>query len=168
VTTRTATRGVLYVHSAPSALCPHIEWAAGGVLGNAVSLDWTPQGAQAGTYRAEFSWAADAGTAAAIASALRGWNQLRFEVTEEPTSGTEGSRFSYTPDLGVFHAVIGVHGDIMIPEDRLKAAVVKSALGDTTLNNEIDKLLGKPWDDELETFRYAGDGAPVRWLHQVV
>ena len=168
MTTRTATRGVLYVHSAPSALCPHIEWAAGGVLGNAVSLDWTLQGAQAGTYRAELSWAAEAGTAAALASALRGWNHLRFEVTEEPTAGTEGSRFSYTPDLGVFHAVTGVHGDIMIPEDRLKAAVVKAALGDTTLNNEIDKLLGKPWDDELETFRYAGDGAPVRWLHQVV
>ncbi len=168
MTTRTATRGVLYVHSAPSALCPHIEWAAGGVLGNAVSLDWTPQAAQAGTYRAEFSWAGEAGTAAAIASALRGWNHLRFEITEEPTHGTEGSRFSYTPALGVFHAVTGVHGDIMIPEDRLKAAVVKSALGDTTINNEIDKLLGKPWDDELETFRYAGDGAPVRWLHQVV
>jgi hypothetical protein len=168
VTTRTATRGVLYVHSAPSALCPHIEWAAGGVLGNAVSLDWTPQAAQAGTYRAEFSWAGEAGTAAAIASALRGWNHLRFEITEEPTHGTEGSRFSYTPALGVFHAVTGVHGDIMIPEDRLKAAVVKSALGDTTINTEIDKLLGKPWDDELETFRYAGDGAPVRWLHQVV
>ena len=168
MTTRTATRGVLYVHSAPSALCPHIEWAAGGVLGNAVSLEWTPQSAQAGTYRAELSWAAEAGTAAALASALRGWNHLRFEVTEEPTAGTEGSRFSYTPDLGVFHAVTGVHGDILIPEDRLKAAVVKAALGDTTLNNEIDKLLGKPWDDELETFRYAGDGAPVRWLHQVV
>ena len=168
MTTRTATRGVLYVHSAPSALCPHIEWAAGGVLGNAVSLEWTPQEAQAGTYRAELSWAGEAGTAAALASALRGWNHLRFEATEEPTAGTEGSRFSYTPDLGVFHAVTGVHGDIMIPEDRLKAAVVKAALGDTTLNNEIDKLLGKPWDDELETFRYAGDGAPVRWLHQVV
>jgi hypothetical protein len=138
------------------------------VLGNAVSLDWTPQPAQQGTYRAELSWAADAGTAAALASALRGWNHLRFEVTEEPTHGTEGSRFSFTPDLGVFHAVTGVHGDILIPEDRLKAAVVKSALGDTTINNEIDKLLGKPWDDELETFRYAGDGAPVRWLHQVV
>jgi hypothetical protein len=138
------------------------------VLGNAVSLEWTSQGAQAGTYRAELSWAAEAGTAAALASALRGWNHLRFEVTEEPTAGTEGSRFSYTPDLGVFHAVTGVHGDILIPEDRLKAAVVKAALGDTTLNNEIDKLLGKPWDDELETFRYAGDGAPVRWLHQVV
>jgi hypothetical protein len=168
VTTRHATRGVLYVHSAPSALCPHIEWAAGGVLGVPASLEWTPQPAQAGTYRAEYSWSADVGTAAALASALRGWNHLRFEVVEEPTAGSEGARFSCTPDLGVFHAVTGLHGDIMIPEDRLKAAVVKAALGETTLLNEIDKLLGKPWDDELETFRHAGDGAPVRWLHQVV
>jgi hypothetical protein len=168
VTTRHATRGVLYVHSAPSALCPHIEWATGGVLGVAVSLEWTPQSAQGGTYRAEYSWAGEAGTAASLASALRGWNHLRFEVTEEPTHSTEGARFSCTPDLGIFHAVTGLHGDIMIPEDRLKAAVVKAALGDTTLLNEIDKLLGKPWDDELETFRHAGDGAPVRWLHQVV
>ena len=96
------------------------------------------------------------------------WNHLRFEITEEPTASTEGSRFACTPDLGIFHAVTGLHGDIMIPEDRLKAAVVKAALGDTTLLLEIDKLLGKPWDDELETFRYAGEGAPVRWLHQVV
>ena len=166
--TRTATRGVLYVHSAPSALCPHIEWAVGGVLGAAVNPVWTPQPAQAGTYRTELSWAGEAGSAAAVASALRGWDRLRYEITEEPTPATEGARFSFTPDLGVFHAVTGVHGDIMIPEDRLKAAVVKAALGDTTLLNEIDKLLGKPWDDELETFRHAGDGAPVRWLHQVV
>jgi Protein of unknown function (DUF3145) len=168
LSSRTATRGVLYVHSAPSALCPHIEWAAGGVLGNAVSLEWTPQPAQSGTYRAELSWAGDVGSAAGIASALRGWNHLRFEITEEPSPASEGARFSYTPELGVFHAVTGLHGDIMIPEDRLKAAVVKAALGDTSLLVEVDKLLGKPWDDELETFRYAGDGAPVRWLHQVV
>jgi hypothetical protein len=168
VTTRHATRGVLYVHSAPSALCPHIEWAVGGALGVAVSLEWTPQGAQAGTYRAEYSWTGDSGTAAALTSALRGWNHLRFEVTEDATGASEGSRYSYTPDLGVFHAVTGLHGDIMIPEDRLRAAVVKTSLGDATLITEIDKLLGKPWDDELETFRHAGDGAPVRWLHQVV
>ncbi len=165
---RATTRGVLFVHSAPSALCPHVEWAVGGVLGVQVSLDWTAQPAQQGAYRAEMSWSGPAGSAAAITSALRGWEHLRFEVTEEPTSSTEGSRYSYTPSLGVFHAVTGLHGDILIPEDRLKAAVVKSALGDTTLPVEIDKLLGKPWDDELESFRYAGDGAPVRWLHQVV
>ncbi|TYL49633.1 DUF3145 domain-containing protein [Nocardioides sp. BGMRC 2183] len=159
---------MFYVHSAPSALCPHIEWAVGGVLGIAVSPDWIPQPAQAGTYRCEFSWTGSAGSAASMASALRGWNHVRFEVTEEPTAVTEGTRFSYTPDLGIFHAVTGLHGDIMIPEDRLKASAVRAALGETTLENEIDKLLGKPWDDELETFRHAGDGAPVRWLHQVV
>ncbi|MBD8869952.1 DUF3145 domain-containing protein [Nocardioides sp. MJB4] len=163
----TVTRGVLYVHSSPSALCPHIEWAVGGVLGVAVSLDWTPQPAQAGTYRAELSWTGDAGSAAAVASALRGWNHLRFEITEEPTPGTEGARYSYTPELGIFHGVTGLHGDLMIPEDRVKAAVVKAALGETTVLDEIDKLLGKRWDDELETFRHAGEGAPVRWLHQV-
>ena len=161
-------RGVLFVHASPSALCPHVEWAVGGVLGVGVDLSWTPQPAKVGSYRAELSWSGPAGTGARIASALRGWEHLLFEVTEDPSPSTEGARFSFTPELGVYHAVTGMHGDIMIPEDRLKAAVVKSALGDTTLNLEIDKLLGKPWDDELETFRYAGDGAPVRWLHQVV
>ena len=162
------TRGVLFVHSAPSALCPHIEWAVGGVLGVPITLAWTPQPAAQGTYRTELPWQGAVGTAATVASALRGWNHLRFEITEEPTAGSEGARYSYTPDLGVFHAVTGLHGDLMIPEDRLKAAVVKAALGETTLETAIDRLLGRAWDDELETFRHAGDGAPVRWLHQVV
>jgi len=168
VTSRVATRGVLYVHSAPSALCPHVEWAVAGVFGAPVSLSWIPQPAAAGTYRAEFSWQGEAGTAARVASALRGWNQLRFEITEEPSAGNEGARYSYTPALGVFHAVTGVHGDIMIPEDRLKAVVAKAAQGEAALDIEIELLLGRPWDDELETFRHAGEGAPVRWLHQVV
>ena len=166
--TRSATRGVVYVHSAPSALCPHVEWAIGGVLGHAPQIEWIPQPAQAGSYRMEYSWVGDQGSGADITSALRGWNHLSFEVTEEPTSGTEGARFCATPRLGVFHAVTGLHGDIMIPEDRLKAAVVKASLGETTLELEIDKLLGKPWDNELEPFRHAGDGVAVRWLHQVV
>jgi hypothetical protein len=162
------TRGVLFVHSAPSALCPHLEWAAGGVLGIPVDLTWTPQPAKAGTFRAEFSWNGPVGTGAKLASALRGWEHLLFEVTEEPTSISEGARYSFTPDLGVFHAVTGLHGDIMIPEDRLKAAVVKATIGELPLAEEIDKLVGKPWDEALEPFRYAGDGAPVRWLHKVV
>jgi hypothetical protein len=64
--------------------------------------------------------------------------------------------------------VIGVHGDVMVPEQRLKAAMDKAIRGDADLTDEVDTLLGRPWDDELEPFRYAGDGAPVRWLHQVV
>jgi hypothetical protein len=166
--THVVTRGVLFVHASPSALCPHVEWAVGGVLGAPTDLSWTPQPARTGTYRTELSWVGAVGTGAAIASALRGWQQLLFEVTEDPTAVSEGARFSFTPDLGVYHAVTGLHGDIMIPEDRLKAAVVKSAVGELSLLCEIDKLLGRDWDDALEPFRHAGEGAPVRWLHHVV
>src|SRR5437588_4192545 len=111
------TRGVLYVHSAPRALCPHVEWAVAGVLGVRVSLDWARQPAAPSTWRAELPWTAEPGTATRLASALRGWQLLRFEVTEEPSVGAEGERYSSTPDLGVFHAVTGVHGDIMVSED---------------------------------------------------
>ncbi len=161
-------RGVLFVHAAPAALCPHVEWAVAGVLGVSVDLSWTTQSAKTGAYRAELSWTGPSDTSARIASALRGWDQLLFEVTEDATAWSEGARYSSTPELGIFHAVTGIHGDIMIPEDRLKAAVVKAAIGDRPLLAEIDKLLGKAWDEALEPFRYAGDGAPVRWLHHVV
>lgn len=162
------TRGVLFIHSAPSALCPHIEWAAGGVFGVPVSLDWMPQPAEPASYRSEYSWAGPVGTGARLASALMGWQRTRFEVTEEPSTGSEGVRYSFTPTLGVFQAVTGVHGDILVPEERLKAAVVAEAMGGKDLATSIDALLGRPWDDELEPFRQAGEGAPVRWLHQVV
>jgi len=164
-----ATRGVVYVHSAPPALCPHVEWAVGGVLGMRVTLDWTQQPAAPGTVRGELSWQADAGTGARLASALRDWVHLRFEVTEEPSAGAEGERWSSTPTLGLFHATTGVHGDILVREDRLRAALARAATDPaTTVEAEMQGLLGKSWDDELESFRYAGDGAPVRWLHQVV
>ncbi len=166
--TGVVSRGVLFVHAAPSALCPHVEWAVGGALGAPVDISWTPQPARAGAYRAELSWTGPAGTSAKIVSALRGWERLLFEVTEDATGCSEGARYSCTPDLGVYHAVTGLHGDIMVPEDRLKAAVVKAAIGDLPLIIEIDRLLGKAWDEALEPFRYAGEGAPVRWLHHVV
>jgi hypothetical protein len=163
----TPTRGVLFVHAAPSALCPHVEWAIAGVVGTTSPLSWTPQPAAVGLYRTELSWQGPVGTAAAMTSALRSWERLMFEVTEDPTPGSEGMRYSSTPELGVFAATTGLHGDIMIPEERLRAAVVKAALGETTLEIEVDRLLGRPWDVALEPLRHAGEGAPVRWLHHV-
>ena len=38
------------------------------------------------------------------------------------------------------------------------------ALGGS-LEAELALLIGQPWDDELEPFRHAAAGAPVRWLH---
>lgn len=161
-------RGVFCVHSAPPALCPHVEWAVAGVLGVPASLTWADQPAAPGSLRAELHWEGKPGTAAGITSALRNWKLLRFEATEDATPGCDGVRYSVTPSLGVFSGAMGASGDIMVPEDRLRTVMANAAVGKTTLEIELDRLLGTPWDNELEPFRRAGDGAPVRWLHAAV
>ena len=87
-------RGVVYIHSAPRALCPHLEWAVGRALGRGVNFDWTDQPVLNGSRRAEYYWEGTAGTGAALATAIRGWEHLRFEVTEDPTPRSEGGRGS--------------------------------------------------------------------------
>lgn len=160
------TRGVLFVHSAPAALCPHIEWAAAEVLGSRVHLEWIDQPAAPGLLRAECSWVGRVGTGSRLASALRGWANLRYEVTEEASPGVDGGRWSHTPDLGIFHAQTDAHGNVVVPEDRVRAALEhRSDL--LAMRRALDLALGQAWDDELEPFRHAGSGAPVRWLHRV-
>ncbi len=159
--------GVLYVHSAPPALCPHIEWAVAGIVGAPVGMSWVGQPAAPGALRAQLTWRAHPGTAGAIASALAGWNRLRFEVTEDSSPGCDGVRHCYTPDLGLFTAVTGANGDIMVSEDRLRSVMLLASGGgtSTSLEAELGRLLGTAWDNELEPFRRAADGAPVRWLN---
>ena len=70
-------RGVIYVHSAPRALCPHVEWAAGRALGRAVNFDWREQPVLKGASRTEFFWEGERGTGAALASAQLGAARLR-------------------------------------------------------------------------------------------
>jgi Protein of unknown function (DUF3145) len=185
-------RGVLHVHCAPPALCPHIEWAVAGVLGVPASMPWVDQPAAPGSMRAELLWHGKAGAGGAITSALGSWNLIRFEVTEDASAGCDAVRYSHTPSLGTFSAVVAANGDVMIPENRLRAAMALAAsakTADSTLNDlrelhglrethaprhpalggsledELALLLGEPWDAELEPFRRAGDGAPVRWLN---
>jgi len=161
-------RGVVYVHSTPAALAPHAEWAVMGVLGADSGISWQPQPAAPGTLRCDFTWTGEPGTGARLASAFRGWPKIRFEVTEDPSPGYEGERFASTPALGLYRAVTGVNGDILVGEDRLRAAVARAIAEGTDVALEIERLLGQPWDEELEPFRRAGEGAPVRVLHQVV
>lgn len=158
-------RGVLYVHSAPPALCPHIEWAVAGIVGAPVALPWVGQPAAPGSLRAELDWHAREGSAAAIASALAGWNRLRFEVTEDASPGCDGVRYCYTPELGTFSASTGASGDVMISENRLRAAMSLAEAGQVSLEDQIARLLGTAWDEALEPFRRAAEGAPVRWLN---
>jgi len=44
--------------------------------------------------------------------------------------------------------------------------MARAAAGED-LANELRTLLGSAWDEELEAFRFAGEGAPVRWMHEV-
>src|SRR5690242_195644 len=70
---RVMTRGVVFVHSTPAALCPHITWALESVLETRLSIEWTRQPAGASLVRAEFPWSGVQGTGAKLASTLRGW-----------------------------------------------------------------------------------------------
>ncbi len=186
-------RGVLHVHSAPPALCPHIEWAVGGVLGVPVDLPWVDQPASPGALRAELAWQGRVGASASMTSALAAWNLARFEVTEEASPGCDAVRYSHTPALGTFSAVVAANGDVMVPEGRIRAAMALAASARTggagksggeaelgslrelhglrhpalggSLEAELSLLLGQQWDDELEPFRRAAAGAPVRWLN---
>lgn len=164
---RVMTRGVVFIHSAPIALCPHIAWALEGVLDTRVSLDWVPQPAQSGSMRTEFSWTGEAGTGALIASAMRGWDGLRYEVVEEASRGNDGMRWTHTPSLGIHQARVSANGDIVVNEDRLRTIVEQSAGVLATLHAELDRALGSSWDAELEEFRHAGEGAPATWMHKV-
>jgi hypothetical protein len=162
-----ATRGVVYIHSAPTSLCPHVTWALEAVLQHQLHLDWSSQPAGPRLLRTELSWTGETGTGARLASALRGWDHLRYEVTEDPSPGADGSRWAYTPALGVHHTWISAAGDALVHEEQIRGAMARANGVNGRLEDELDLVLGGPWDRELEPFRYAGDGAPVRWLHKV-
>lgn len=161
-----ASRGVVYVHSCPAAVCPHVEWALSSVLSTRVSLSWTAQPAAPGALRAECVWSGRPGTAAKLAAALRAWPMLRFEVTEDPCPGCDGERIVYVPGRGVFRTSVSANGDVMVNEERLRA-LLDTARTAEDFTHALDRLLGSAWDNELEPYRHAGDGAPVTWLHQV-
>jgi hypothetical protein len=188
-------RGVLQIHSAPPALSPHIEWAVAGIFAVPVKLHWIDQPAAPGTVRTELTWQGRPGLSGEIASALAAWELLRFEVTEDASAGCDAVRYSCTPTLGIFSTTVSANGDVMISENRLRAAMTLAAgaavaagpgggpgsadqlgalrerhgprhpaLGGS-LEAELSLLLGEAWDAELEPFRHASAGAPVRWLH---
>src|SRR5436305_754247 len=78
------TGGVVYIHSSPAALCPHIEWTLSSTLKAPAKLRWTSQPASPGQLRATTDWVGPVGTGGKLADALRAWPVLRFEVTEDP------------------------------------------------------------------------------------
>lgn len=159
-------RGVVFVHACARALSAHVEWTLAGILGPRQRLGWTDQPALAGSVRADLTYRAPVGTAARIASELRAFPGIRYEVTQEPLAGVDGERYAFTPSLGIHRSTMGPHGDIVVQEDHLRNAMAAAeSYGD--LRAELDRLLGAQWDAELEVFRHAGAVGDVRVVHEV-
>ena len=137
------TQGVLYVHSAPRALTPHIEWAASGVLGVPARISWEDQPVGARLQRGEMTWRGREDTGARLVSSLRGMHEIRVEVTQEATAAVDGARWSCTPDLGIHHAVTDHAGNIVLTEDHVRGCIERAG---TTRGaaRELGIALGSP------------------------
>ena len=160
------TRGVVFVHSAPAAICPHVEWAISGITGARVSLSWTAQPAAPGSLRADASWSGKPGTGGRLAKALKAWPMLRFEVTEEASPGVDGERICHVPGRGIWRSAISANGDVVLGEDQLRS-LLDSAPNLEAIRHQLSDLLGAHIDADLEPYRRAGEGTAVTWLHQV-
>jgi hypothetical protein len=157
--------GVLVVHSAPRALCSHIEWALNALVGETLTYRWREQPIATDSVRAEIYWDALVGTGAKIASELRGWVDTRFEVTEDPSQTGLGTRYCYTPDLGLFGAEIDGAGNTMLTEARVTSLLMDAGNDVTGIRAHFDRALGGPWDRELEVYRAAIFDSSIRLLH---
>ncbi|WP_149361721.1 DUF3145 domain-containing protein [Lolliginicoccus suaedae] len=160
-----ATTGVIHVHSSPSALCPHVDWAIAATLGCRSRVRWSAQPAAGGELCATINWVGPVGTGARLARSLAVWEDLRFEVTEDASEGIDGERFCHTPALGLWRGTMSANGDTVIGEMRLRAIMAERA---HDLAAALDEAMGTDWDDELEPFRFAGDGAEVTWISRRV
>lgn len=159
-----ATTGVVYIHSSPAALCPHVVWALTATLDCRADLRWTAQPASDGLLRAASNWVGPVGTGARLAAALRVWPMLRFEVTEDPSEGVDGERYSHVPGLGLWRGSTSANGDVIVGEMRIRAMLESGG----NLAEELDRALGTAWDEALEPFRSGGEGAEVTWLRRNV
>jgi hypothetical protein len=147
---RQQVRGFLSIHSTPSALRHHIDWAIQAVLGNWVKPTWSPQPLIPGSYRTQIEFRDRQGVAAELASSLRSWHYLNFEVIENTDNG--GELFRCTPELGIHRSLVDQTGAVILTENQL-GTVLKNSLDEESIREAIASLLGSSWEQELDRFR---------------
>jgi len=144
--------GDLRIYSAPRALIRHIQWSLNQIFGEPIDIDWQPQRLAAGTLSTEYQWRGESYLASTIASTLKSWHYLRFEVREFSTLGGEGVLYRCTPELGLHQAVTSSTGDVMIHENRILTAL-HGHNDFEALQESLHEILGTAWDEELEWYR---------------
>lgn len=141
--------GLVVIHTAPTALRQHIEWGLNSLLGAPHNVFWRDQPLALGTVRSSIEFRAPHGTAAKIATTLKNWHYLRFEVSEVGTHG--GEIFRCTPELGIHRATVDSVGTILVSEDIIRKALTR--YDDLEIRENLELALGVQWDDALEPFR---------------
>ena len=144
--------GDLRIYSAPKALLRHIQWSLNESLGYPVELTWEAQHLAPGALATQLQWRELKPVASKIASTLKSWHYLRFEVREFSSIGGEGVLYRCTPQLGLHQAVTASTGDVMVHENRLMTALENSRSYEA-LRDNLSGALGIAWDLELESYR---------------
>ena len=141
--------GLLTIHSAPSALRQHIEWGLNAILGYTGEYSWRDQPLAPGTLRTIIEYRAPLGTAAKIATSLKNWHYLRFEVQEFCSEGAE--LFRFTPELGMHRALTDGIGSILISENVIRKSL--ETFDDLEIRENLEAALGSAWELALEPMR---------------
>lgn len=140
--------GLLVIHSAPSALRTHIEWGIQSILGTQTTLTWKSQPMSAGTFRTTIAFRTTHSVTSKLASALRSWHYLRFEVSDDGG----GNLYRSTPELGMHRATTDELGNILVSESQIFNAM-EGSFDEESLRLALSKVLGTAWEEELEPFR---------------
>lgn len=145
--------GTFVVHSAPRAVVNHIEWAVNGLIGAPQRFRWREFPDQPGLVKLSFSWEANPGFAAKLASTLRGWVDLRFEIDESASDRHPGVLVMHTPSLGLYTAEVNQAGSVVLSAERLHLLVESSEHEYASLRRALSDALGEQWQHELEPYR---------------
>jgi hypothetical protein len=152
-------KGLVFIHQAPSALLTHVEWTLSGICGNPVTINWQSLPAHLQGSRGIAAWEGPEGSGAILATSFMNLKQLSFEVIQQDSLEVSGFRWSYTPKLGMFSSTTDEAGNILVSENQLRSIVDSCGSNGLKLQAELRKVLGQAFDDELEQYRELFDGS---------
>jgi hypothetical protein len=158
--------GEVFIHAVKRAQVRQVEWLLRDILDYQVPLIWMPQTELEGCLRTGFAWQGEASSGAELTSALAGWKDIYFEVTQDPFDAVSASRWMYTPQLGIKHRITDEFGNFLIGEGELRAALHR-ANNNVLLSWEVKNLLADSWEEALEPMRSQLNAAPVAKIRRV-
>ena len=152
-------KGLVFIHQAPSSLLTHIEWTISGVCEAPITISWQVLLTPKQGFRALAHWEGPEGSGAVLATSFMNLKQISFEIIQQDSLDVSGYRWSYTPTLGMFSSATDEAGNILVSENQLRHVVDSCGSNGLKLQAELRKVLGQAFDDELESYRELFDGS---------